>query len=75
MADASDRWVALNPLYPCVADALQACPYPFYIASSKASSRLVALLRAGLGMDVEEGSPRVLASLIPPNEKKIAALR
>ncbi|KAL4448327.1 hypothetical protein ABPG75_005546 [Micractinium tetrahymenae] len=72
---AAERWLALNPLYPGVGEALRACPYPFYIASSKASSRLVTLLRAGLGMEVEEGSPRIFASLIPPNEKKIAALR
>lgn len=75
LASAPDSWLSLNPLYPGVADALQACPYPFYIASSKAASRLVPLLRASLGMQVEEGSPRIFASLIPPNERKIEALR
>lgn len=75
MAAAPDGWRALNPLYPGVDDALRACPYPFYIASSKAASRLVPLLRASLGMEVEVGSPRIFASLIPPNERKIEALR
>jgi hypothetical protein len=71
----TQRWLALNPLYPGVAEALRQCPYPFYIASSKASSRLVTLLNASLGMSVDEHSPRLFASLIPPNEKKIEALR
>lgn len=70
-----DRWISLNPLYPGVASALSDSPYPFYIASSKAAGRLVTLLNASLGMGVEEGSPRLFASLIPPNERKIAALR
>lgn len=71
----TQRWLALNPLYPGVAEALRQCPYPFYIASSKASSRLITLLNASLGMSVDEHSPRLFASLIPPNEKKIEALR
>jgi hypothetical protein len=75
MSGNAARWLALNPLYPGVADALADCPYPFYIASSKAAARLVALLRDSLGMDVDADSPRLFASLIPPNEKKVKALR
>lgn len=112
------RWLALNPLYDGVGEALAECPFPFYIArclwcglqaprmrrqpeehgpaadprappgiprcahptplppcSSKAAHRLVSLLRHTLGMDVEADSPRLFASLIPPNDKKIEALR
>lgn len=75
MDTAPERWLNLNPLYPGVADALRDCPYPFYIASSKKASRLVSLLQGQLGLEVEEGSPRLFASLLPPNEKKIEALR
>lgn len=71
----ADRWLSLNPLYPGVGEALAECPYPFYVASSKAVGRLVTLLRASLGMEVDQQSPRLFASLIPPNEKKIEALR
>lgn len=72
----ANGWLALNPLYEGVAEALRECPYPYYIASSKAANRLVSLLRASsLNLDVDEQSPRLFASLLPPNEKKIAALR
>lgn len=77
MQEREEDWVALNPFYPGVAEALQGSPYPFYIASSKAASRLWVLLQAGLPGEegLGEGSPRVFASLIPPNEKKVEALR
>ncbi|GAB4817350.1 hypothetical protein N2152v2_004396 [Parachlorella kessleri] len=73
-----EEWTALNTFFPGVADALQDCPYPFYIASSKAASRLSVLLKAGLPAQEDlwrEGSPRVFASLLPPNAKKAEALR
>ncbi|PSC70318.1 hypothetical protein C2E20_6217 [Micractinium conductrix] len=75
LAADADSFVALNPLYPGVADALQESPYPYYIASSKAAGRLVTLLCASLGLDIDTASPRLFAGLIPPNERKIAALR
>ncbi|KAI7843756.1 hypothetical protein COHA_002654 [Chlorella ohadii] len=80
MSGAAQRWQELNPLvhgrvYEGVGEALRECPYPFYIASSKAAHRLVSLLRSQLGLELDEQSPRLFASLIPPNERKIAALR
>lgn len=48
---------------------------PHLRRSSKAAHRLVSLLRSQLGMELDEHSPRLFASLIPPNERKIAALR
>ena len=73
-ADAAE-WVALSPLYSGVGDALADCPAPFYICSSKRGDRLLRLLNAQLNLQLDESSPRVLSSLIPPNEKKIEALR
>jgi len=68
-------WLALNQPYPGAAEALRDCPFPFYIASSKAGHRVSALLRELLGIDIPEGSPRLFASLLPPEEKKAEALR
>lgn len=68
-------WVALSPLYSGIADALADCSSPFYICSSKRGDRLIRLLNAQLNLQLDEDSPRVLSSLIPPNEKKIEALR
>jgi hypothetical protein len=65
----------LIPLYPGIGAALRACPYPVYYASSKREDRLLALLNAHLGLALEPGSPRVFAGLIPPAERKAAALR
>lgn len=56
------RWTAVHTPAPVV-------------CSSKAAHRLVSLLRSQLGLDLDEQSPRLFASLIPPNERKIAALR
>jgi hypothetical protein len=42
---------------------------------SKAAHRVAALASGVLGVPVEEGSPRIFCSLIPPNEKKVEALR
>jgi hypothetical protein len=70
-----EAWIALNPLYDGIADAIADCTAPFYICSSKRGDRLVALLNAQFDLNVTEDIPRVLASLIPPNEKKAEALR
>ena len=40
-----------------------------------AASRLVSLLNAHLALGVDADSPRLFAGLIPPNERKIEALR
>ena len=70
-----EDWLEMNPLYDGVKDALMRdCQSPFYIASSKAGSRLIPLLNNVLGMDVNEESPRVFHSLIPPNELKLEVL-
>lgn len=68
-------WAAMVPLYSGVEEALSACEMPFYIASSKRRNRLTLLLNILLVLQLEEDSPRVLGGLIPPNEKKIEALR
>lgn len=75
MKDSSDKWIALNPLYPGVAEAVRDCRDPFYICSSKRSDRLYPLLNVLLQLGVEEGSPRIFAGLIPPTERKIDALQ
>lgn len=67
-------WLALNPLYRDVCEAIEDCPSPTYFASSKAGRRLIPLLRSLLNIDVGEESPRVFHSLIPPNEMKLEAL-
>ena len=66
-----------TPSYQGVPEALAACPYPYYIATSKAARRLVPLLRhSRLGLDdIDESSPRIFAALLPPNERKIETLR
>jgi hypothetical protein len=70
-----EEWLEMNPLYDGVKDALMRdCQSPFYIASSKAGNRLIPLLNNLLGMDVDEESPRVFHSLIPPNELKLEVL-
>jgi len=74
---ASDRegWLAMNQPYPGVAEALRYCEFPFYIASSKAAKRVSPLLKEQLGQDIPEDSPRLFASLLPPNEMKVETLR
>ncbi|KAH7624073.1 hypothetical protein NADE_008885 [Nannochloris sp. 'desiccata'] len=75
MSTSPQGWVALIPLYEGIAEAIADCTSPFYICSSKRGDRLVHLLNAQLNLDITEESPRVLASLIPPNEMKVKALR
>ena len=69
-----DDWISLNPLYDGIQNAVADCQAPFYIASSKASNRLIPLLNTLLNMQVDEDSPRVFAGLIPPNELKLEVL-
>jgi hypothetical protein len=69
---ATDAWLHLNKLYPGVKEALEASPFPYYIASSKKASRLVSLLNLHLNLGIDEQSPRLFASLQPP---KLDALR
>jgi phosphoglycolate phosphatase-like HAD superfamily hydrolase len=69
-----ESWLKLNPLYPGIKEAVDDCPYPFYIASSKARDRLIPLVNALLCLGVEADSPRISAGLIPPNEMKRDAL-
>eukprot|EP00877_Chromochloris_zofingiensis_P013097 jgi/Chrzof1/8040/UNPLg00085.t1 len=73
----SDRagWLALNQPYPGVKDALQDCQFPVYIASSKAGHRVSTLLKEHFGLDIPQDSPRLFASLMPPDEMKADALR
>eukprot|EP00887_Chlorella_sp_A99_P004237 scaffold15.g4237.t1 len=75
---AGDRaaWLGLNAPYPGVAEALRDCPYPWYVVSSKGASRLVPVLNATLSAEAfAPDSPRLFAGLIPPNKRKIEALR
>jgi hypothetical protein len=48
---------------------------PLPAACSKAGHRVAVLAKEALGVPVEADSPRLFCSLIPPNEKKVAALR
>ncbi|GBF99414.1 hypothetical protein Rsub_12246 [Raphidocelis subcapitata] len=68
-------WLACNTPYPGVFEALAACEAPFYIASSKAAHRVAALATGVLGVPLAQDSPRLFCSLLPPNEKKVEALR
>ncbi len=74
---ANDRqgWLSRNKPYPGIRDALQHCDAPFYIASSKAGHRVAVLLQEQLGQDIAADSPRLYAALLPPEERKVAALR
>jgi hypothetical protein len=68
-------WAALNRPYAGVQAALQSCESPFYIASSKAAHRVAALMGSHFGLELGADSPRLFCSLLPPNEKKVQALR
>eukprot|EP00775_Hariotina_reticulata_P003709 gene3709-3972_t len=69
-------WLAKNQPYPGVVDVLKSCEYPVYFASSKAAHRVATLMQEHFGMaDITEQSPRLFASLLPPEEKKVQALR
>jgi hypothetical protein len=68
-------WLALNRPYPGASDALLYCESPTYIVSSKAAHRVAALLAAHFSLQLVQDSPRLLCGLLPPNEKKVEALR
>ena len=74
-AGAQHAWIHRNQTYGGMYEALRACEHPWYVASSKAAHRISPLLRTLLGVDMDTASPRLFAGLIPPNERKIAALR
>ncbi|KAF5831205.1 hypothetical protein DUNSADRAFT_13463 [Dunaliella salina] len=68
------EWQALQQPYAGVKDALASCPYPYYIATSKAAHRVSPLLAACFGVDAPPDSPRLFASLLPPDQAKADAL-
>ena len=72
---AQHAWTHQNTTYGGMYEALRACERPWYVASSKAAHRISPLLRSLLGVDMDTASPRLFAGLIPPNERKVAALR
>ncbi|KAG2493125.1 hypothetical protein HYH03_008552 [Edaphochlamys debaryana] len=74
MTNRTDSWMALQVPYEGVGEALREMPFPYYIASSKAAHRVSALSGAVLGVDLPADSPRLFASLLPPEEKKAEAL-
>lgn len=75
MAEHTQAWMRQQQPYAGVREALAECPYPTYIASSKAAHRVSALSGEVLGLDLPADSPRLYASLLPPEEKKAEALR
>ena len=68
-------WTHKNQLFVGVYEALRACEYPWYVASSKAAHRISLLMGSLLGIDLPPNSPRLFASLVPPEESKVEALR
>ena len=68
-------WTHKNQLFVGVYEALRACEYPWYVASSKAAHRISALMGSLLGIDLPPDSPRIFADLVPPEERKLEALR
>ena len=48
---------------------------PFYFATSKSAVQTAEVLRGLLDLDLPPDSPRLFTSLIPPNERKMDALR
>ncbi len=64
-----------NKPYAGVPEAIASFDAPFYIASSKGATRLLPLLKYLFNLDFPPDSPRIFASLIPPNARKIETLR
>ncbi|EFJ46071.1 hypothetical protein VOLCADRAFT_93606 [Volvox carteri f. nagariensis] len=75
MNNRTESWMALHVPYTGLVEALSVTPFPIFIASSKAGHRVSALSAALLGWDLPLDSPRLCASLLPPEEKKAEALR
>ncbi|GLC69241.1 hypothetical protein PLESTF_000806100 [Pleodorina starrii] len=74
MNSRTESWMALQVPYDGVTSALAATPFPVFIASSKAAHRVSALSSSVLGLELPPDSPRLFASLLPPEEKKAEAL-
>lgn len=75
---ASDRagWLDRNRPYEGMVEAMASCEYPIYIASSKAAHRVSTLMQEHFALpDLTPDSPRLFASLLPPEEKKVEALQ
>eukprot|EP00891_Asterochloris_glomerata_P004290 jgi/Astpho2/4290/fgenesh1_pg.00064_%23_75_t len=70
-----DAWVQSNKLYPGLKVVLLQCQYPWYLVTSKQPHRVSLLMEGLLGMEWPQDSPRMYAAAIPPNEKKIEALK
>jgi hypothetical protein len=72
-----DEYFAAFAAYPGIKAALQYCDFPFYIASSKDAVRVSAVATRVLGLRGFEdaASPRLFASLLPPDTAKANALR
>jgi hypothetical protein len=74
-------WLALNAPYATRGDALRAAVRdaaagPIYFVSSKKAERVAALLQHHFALpDAGVGSPRLFASLLPPEREKARALR
>ena len=68
-------WTHKNQLFVGVYEAMRACEYPWYVASSKAAHRISVLMGSLLGIDLPPDSPRLFASLVPPEQSKVEALR
>ena len=75
MTGAQHAWTHKNQLFVGVYEALRSCEYPWYVASSKAAHRISALMGSLLGIDLPPDSPRLFASLVPPEASKVEALR
>ena len=68
-------WLAANHPYPGIVAALRDVCGPWYVVSSKSTPRVALLMKGLLGLDgFEEGSPRLIAGLQPPDSAKPAAI-
>ena len=68
-------WTHKNQRFFGVHEAMRACESPWYVASSKAAHRISVLMGSLLGIDLPPDSPRLFASLVPPEQSKVQALR
>jgi hypothetical protein len=72
-----DEYFAAIHAYSGIKATLQYCDFPFYIASSEHAARVSAVATRVLGLRGFEdaASPRLFASLLPPDTAKANALR
>jgi hypothetical protein len=76
MASCPEEYIAANSAYPGVEATLRYCEFPFYIASSKKAERVSKLATELLNLrGFTEDSPRLYAGLLPPNDRKCAAMK